>query len=132
MTYSITGYPYDIGDGETEDDYIDRLISESQGRMNETGVGWPGGEPDREPYDSHANVKLTEEQLVYIQESGEAISQWIRSAVQDRIEREEARDLVRQSRKDEVARQVRDGIRDRLAALRPMSAEKNAALTDGE
>jgi hypothetical protein len=52
--------------------------------MTETGVGWP----DREAYSAHANVKLTEDQIRYIENSGESTSQWIRSAVEERITRE--------------------------------------------
>jgi len=52
--------------------------------MTETGVGWP----DREAYSVHANVKLTEEQLTYIENSGESTSQWIREACEERINRE--------------------------------------------
>jgi hypothetical protein len=49
--------------------------------MTETGLGWP----DREAYSEHANVKLTEDQIRYIENSGESTSQWIREAVEQRI-----------------------------------------------
>jgi hypothetical protein len=52
-------------------------------------TGWPGGEfADGEAYSHHANVKLTQEQLDYINNSGEPISQWIRGAVQERMDTE--------------------------------------------
>ena len=61
------------------------VIKQSKGiRMTETGLGWP----DREAYNTHANVKLTEEQIRYIENSGESTSQWIREAVEERITRE--------------------------------------------
>lgn len=49
---------------------------------NTTGTGWP------ESYSLHANVKLTAEQKAVIEQSGEPESQWIRGAVQDRIDKE--------------------------------------------
>jgi hypothetical protein len=53
------------------------------------GTGWPGGElPDGESYNTHANVKLTAEQKQRIADSGESESQWIREAVQERLDRE--------------------------------------------
>lgn len=51
-------------------------------------TGWPGGEFDGDAYNQHANVKLTQEQLDHIIGSGEPISQWIREAIQMRIETE--------------------------------------------
>lgn len=55
--------------------------------MIETGTGWPADDKS-DLYDKHANVKLTAEQLAYIQASTQAISTWIREAVEDRIEKE--------------------------------------------
>jgi hypothetical protein len=55
-------------------------------------TGWPGGEfPENlgdDAYNHHANVKLNQEQLDHIIDSGEPISQWIRDAIQERIEKE--------------------------------------------
>lgn len=52
-------------------------------------TGWPGGEfSDGEAYSHHANVKLNQEQLDYIYDSQIPISQWIREAVQARIDTE--------------------------------------------
>lgn len=55
-------------------------------------TGWPGAEfPENlgdVAYNNHANVKLNQEQLDYIYDSGEPISQWIRDAIQARIETE--------------------------------------------
>jgi hypothetical protein len=59
--------------------------------MVETGTGWPDHDrPDL--YVKHANVKLTIEQLAYIEASTQATSTWIREAVEDRIEKETAED----------------------------------------
>jgi hypothetical protein len=60
--------------------------------MNDsTGTGWPGIRQymhDEATFTQHANVKLTEDQLDYIYDSGEPISQWIRDAIQARIDTE--------------------------------------------
>ena len=60
--------------------------------MSPTGTGWPGSEfPDTGEdvaYNHHANVKLNQEQLDHIYDSGIPISQWIREAVQARIDTE--------------------------------------------
>ena len=58
-----------------------------------TGTGWPGirqymHDQTDDPYSHHANVKLNQEQLDYIYDSGEPISQWIRNAIQARIDTE--------------------------------------------
>jgi hypothetical protein len=64
---------------------MDKSVSES--------TGWPGAEfPEYlgmdVAYNQHANVKINQEQLDYIYESGEPISQWIRDAIQARINTE--------------------------------------------
>jgi hypothetical protein len=64
--------------------------------MTESGTGWPD-EPGL--YKQHANVKLTEEQLTYIETSGEATSTWIREAVEDRINKETKAHLRAEARK---------------------------------
>jgi hypothetical protein len=51
-------------------------------------LGWPAPDQWDEPYTSHANTKLSEAQKAYIEASGEATSQWIREAVQQRIDAE--------------------------------------------
>jgi hypothetical protein len=50
-----------------------------------TGTGWVG---EGVAYNFHANAKLTEEQKGIIAMSGESESQWIREAVEMRIEQE--------------------------------------------
>jgi hypothetical protein len=57
--------------------------------MTDNNTGWPGGEFEGDAYNQHANVKLTQEQLDHITDSGEPISQWIRDAIQARIDREQ-------------------------------------------
>jgi hypothetical protein len=61
------------------------------------GTGWPGirqwmhkqTDPiEGEAYNQHANVKLTAEQKAVIEASGEPESQWIREAIQMRIDQE--------------------------------------------
>jgi hypothetical protein len=53
------------------------------------GTGWVGdNEFSDVAYSSHANAKLTTEQKEEIAKSGESESQWIREAVQERIDRE--------------------------------------------
>lgn len=49
------------------------------------GTGWVGEDVS---YTTHANVKLTVEQKEAIERSGEPESQWIREAVEARLERE--------------------------------------------
>jgi hypothetical protein len=59
--------------------------------MTETGVGWPdsGEHPDyRGFYSKHANVKLSPEQKEAIARSGQPESEYIREAVQMRLDRE--------------------------------------------
>lgn len=41
-----------------------------------------------DPYDNTMTVKLSREQSTYVKASGEPWSQWIRGAVQERIDRE--------------------------------------------
>lgn len=57
-----------------------------------TGTGWPGirqyMHDATDPYSHHANVKLNQEQLDYIYDSDIPISQWIREAIQARIDTE--------------------------------------------
>lgn len=63
-------------------------------RLVPENTGWPGGEfPENtgdEAYSHHANVKLNQEQIDYIYDSGEPISTWIRDAIQERIDNERA------------------------------------------
>jgi hypothetical protein len=59
--------------------------------MTETGVGWPEAD-DRgaysRKYSEHANVKLSPEQKEAIARSGQPESEYIREAVQMRLDRE--------------------------------------------
>jgi hypothetical protein len=54
--------------------------------VNPTGTGWP--EPESDGYTIHANTKLNSEQKKAIDQSGEPESQWIREAIQERLDRE--------------------------------------------
>lgn len=55
------------------------------------GTGWMGDLEVEGNYNIHANAKLTQEQKAAIAASGESESQWIREAVEERLERERTR-----------------------------------------
>ena len=76
----------------------------------EEGTGWPGGVFEDLAFSHHANVKLSQEQLDYIYDSGEPISQWIRDAVQARIDTE-----AHYTRANEAA--LRGKLHDKMRAL---------------
>lgn len=61
--------------------------------MKNDGTGWPGirqymHDQTDDAYNRHANVKLTADQKAAIEASGEPESQWIREAIQMRIDQE--------------------------------------------
>ncbi len=97
--------------------------------MTETGTGWP--EAERDAYDTHANVKLTAEQLAYIEESRESISQWIRSAVQSRIQLERATTPPSKKAEQRMRIRIRELQQAALArAQRETLARRMKAQTD--
>jgi hypothetical protein len=69
------------------------------------GTGWPNNESP-ESYNVHANVKLTEAQKAKIAESGESESQWIREAIEMRLEHEITEDEKRLLLKDKLHKRM--------------------------
>jgi hypothetical protein len=59
-------------------------------KLPRRGKGGRNGKGDP-VYTEHMNVRLTKEQAAMVRESGETDSQWIREAVQQRLDREYSR-----------------------------------------